>query len=260
MNAESQTIVVTTHLRNSAAIILATAELCAPSILAAARLIASAFKTGGKLLLCGNGGSAADCQHMATELTSRLTSDFARPGLPAIALTTDTSFLTAYANDFDFDGVFARQVQAIGRPGDVLLAISTSGKSKNVIAAVQTAKEIGLSVIALTGTCGERIGEPVGVSHGIRTVQFASERPVHAQCSSPLQGKENESGRMPLLQHADVSICIPSEHTQHVQEAHLAIEHILCHLIERAVFGERGTGNWGICPSSNPKSQIPNSK
>ena len=95
---------------------------------AAATLIGAAFKTGGKLLLCGNGGSAADCQHMAAELTSRLSSGFARPGLPAIALTTDTSFLTAYANDFDFDGVFARQVQAVGRPGDVLMGISTSGK------------------------------------------------------------------------------------------------------------------------------------
>jgi phosphoheptose isomerase len=117
----SRTETVAKHLRESAAVKLRTIECCTTAILAAAELIADSFRCGGKLLLCGNGGSAADCQHVAAEFTSRLSADFVRPGLPAIALTTDTSFLTAYANDFDFDGVFARQVQALGKPGDVLI-------------------------------------------------------------------------------------------------------------------------------------------
>src|SRR5438552_7402125 len=115
-SCNSRAKVAREHLRASAAVKLRTGELCADSILAAADLIAQAFRAGGKLLLCGNGGSAADCQHTAGELTSRLSADFVRPALPAIALTTDTSFLTAYANDFDFDGVFARQVEALGKP------------------------------------------------------------------------------------------------------------------------------------------------
>src|SRR5258708_3109219 len=148
---ESQTDTIANHLRETAAVKQRTIECCTPPILAAAELIAASFRAGGKLLLCGNGGSAADCQHMAAEFTSRLSADFVRPGLPAIALTTDTSFLTAYANDFDFDGVFARQVQALGKPGDVLLGISTSGTSKNVIRAVEAAREMGLKTVLLTG-------------------------------------------------------------------------------------------------------------
>ena len=114
--------------------------MCRGASPSAADVITEAFRSGGKLLLCGNGGSAADCQHMAAEFVSRLTKDFERPGLPAIALTTDTSFLTAYTNDCGFEGVFARQVQALGRPGDVLLGISTSGNSANVIQAVEVAR------------------------------------------------------------------------------------------------------------------------
>src|SRR4051812_25840174 len=106
-------------------------KTCEADILAAAARITSSLRDGGKLLLCGNGGSAADCQHIAAELVVRLTHDFVRPGLPAIALTTDTSMLTAGANDFGFAHVFERQVQALGRPGDVLIAISTSGDSEN---------------------------------------------------------------------------------------------------------------------------------
>ena len=113
---------------------------CLGSIVAASELIAGAFRSGSKVLLCGNGGSAADCQHMATEFVSRLTGDFERPGLPAIALTTDTSFLTAYSNDCGFDGIFERQVSALGKTGDVLIGISTSGNSENVIRAVRAAK------------------------------------------------------------------------------------------------------------------------
>src|SRR5438105_13433847 len=127
---------IVARLCESAAVMDAAARE-ASSIARAASIITDAFRAGGKLLLCGNGGSAADCQHVAAEFVSRLTRDFDRPGLPAIALTTDTSFLTAYTNDVGFDGVFARQVQALGKPGDVLLAISTSGTSANVLRAVE---------------------------------------------------------------------------------------------------------------------------
>jgi len=184
------------HLRASADLKQKVAESCADGILAAADLIAAAFRAGGKLLLCGNGGSAADCQHMATELVSRLTREFERPGLPAIALTTDTSFLTAFANDCGFDGVFDRQVRALGKPGDVLLGISTSGNSPNVIRAVTAARALEMRVVALTGA----------------------------------------GGRLPAL--ADVAISVPSADTQHIQEAHLAIEHIVCELVERDLFSK----------------------
>lgn len=195
---QSETESVATYFRKSAAVKQRTSECCTSTILIAADAIAESFRIGGKLLLCGNGGSAADCQHMAAEFTSRLSEDFVRPGLPAIALTTDTSFLTAYANDFDFEGVFARQVQALGKPRDVLLGISTSGNSKNVIQSVETAQRMNLRTIALTGASGGRLKEL-----------------------------------------ADVVICVPSDNTQYIQETHLAVEHIICHLVERAVFGEQ---------------------
>jgi D-sedoheptulose 7-phosphate isomerase len=156
-------------------------------------MIVEAFKAGGALLICGNGGSAADAQHMAAELVNRLTTDFDRRALPALALTTDTSLLTAYANDVDFSGVFARQVQALGRPGDVLLGISTSGSSRNVVAAVDEARRGGLRVITLTGERGDLAGM------------------------------------------GDVAIRVPAISTAHIQEAHLAIEHILCHVVERGL-------------------------
>lgn len=177
-----------------------TAEHCVDAVLAAADLITTAFLAGGKVLLCGNGGSAADCQHMAAEFVSRLTKDFDRPGLPAIALTTDTSFLTAFANDCGFDGIFARQVQALGTPGDVLLGISTSGSSPNVVLAAKTARAAGLRTIALTGA----------------------------------------GGRLSAI--VDVAIAVPSADTQHIQEAHLAIEHLICGLVERDLFGPGASG------------------
>jgi len=124
------------------------------SILAAANLIAKTFRAGGKLLLCGNGGSAADCQHMAAEFVSRLTKDFERPALPAIALTTDTSFLTAFTNDCGFEGVFERQIQALGKPGDALIGISTSGNSQNVTQAIEAARETNMYTICLAGSGG----------------------------------------------------------------------------------------------------------
>ena len=125
------------HLTTSAEVTRRTGEVCLDAILKAAEAIAKALRAGGKVLLCGNGGSAADCQHLAGEFMNRLTKDFDRPGMAVLALTTDTSFLTAFANDSGFDGVFERQVRALGRPGDVLMGISTSGKSRNVIRAVE---------------------------------------------------------------------------------------------------------------------------
>lgn len=131
------------------------AEECVDAILASAGAITDAFRSGGKVLLCGNGGSAADCQHMATEFVGQLTKGLARPGLPAIALTTDSSFLTAYANDTGFEGVFERQVQALGKSGDVLIGITTSGNSLNVVRAVKIAKSLSMKTIALTGYGGK---------------------------------------------------------------------------------------------------------
>jgi D-sedoheptulose 7-phosphate isomerase len=130
----------------------------AKAILTAAERITAAFQAGGKLLLCGNGGSAADCQRMAAELVSRLSGERERPGLSALALTTDTSFLTAYSNDHGFEGVFERQVEAHGRRGDVLIAISTSGNSQNVIRAVRRARAMGMMTIGLLGEGGALTG------------------------------------------------------------------------------------------------------
>ena len=182
------------YLRRSADIKRRTADVCHETIVAAADVIVERFRAGGKLLLCGNGGSAADCQHMAAELVSRLTRDFDRPALPAIALTTDSSVLTAFTNDCGFEGVFERQVEALGRPGDVLIAISTSGNSPNVVRAVRLARRSGLRSVALTGAGGR------------------------------------------LTELADLTIAVPSTDTQHIQEAHIAIEHLLCWLVERELF------------------------
>jgi D-sedoheptulose 7-phosphate isomerase len=135
-----------------------TAEVCAEEILEAAAAIVGSVRQGGKLLICGNGGSAGDAQHLATEFVSTLTLDRLRAPIPAIALTTDTSLLTAVANDFGFEGVFERQVEALGRPGDVLLGISTSGSSQNVVRAFAQARALGLRTISLTGGTGGELG------------------------------------------------------------------------------------------------------
>ncbi len=124
------------------------------SIEAVADLIAKCFLSDGKVLICGNGGSAADSQHFAAEFVSAFSRDIVRRGLPAIALTVDTSFITAYSNDFKFGGIFSRQVEALGRPGDILIALTTSGSSENCLQAVYKAKEKGLSTIAFTRTSG----------------------------------------------------------------------------------------------------------
>lgn len=120
----------------------------------AANLIAKAFKQGNKILLCGNGGSAAEAQHIAAEYVSSLRHEMKRNALPALALTTDTSFITARGNDYGFDEIFERQLEAFGKSGDVLIGISTSGNSKNVVKAISKAKETGMKVIGLTGESG----------------------------------------------------------------------------------------------------------
>lgn len=186
---------IRSYLEESAVVLGRAAEACSDAVARSAEILVDAFRNGGKLLLCGNGGSAADCQHMATELVSRFSPELDRPPIAALALTTDTSFLTAFANDCGYEGVFARQVRAHGRAGDVLLAISTSGNSPNILAAARVAKELGLTVIALTG--------PAGV----------------------------------LASLADVAIAVPSRDTQHIQETHLAIEHVICGVVERALYG-----------------------
>jgi D-sedoheptulose 7-phosphate isomerase len=189
------------HLEESATVKLAVARTLVPDILAAADLLTATFRGGGKVLLCGNGGSAADCQHVAAELVHRLSKDFERPGLAAIALTTDTSLLTGFANDVDFAGVFERQVRALGRPGDLLVGISTSGSSTNVVRAVRAARALGLRTLVLTSLGGH------------------------------------------LHDLADVAIAVPSHDTQHIQEAHLSIEHVLCYVVERDLFADPGGTN-----------------
>jgi phosphoheptose isomerase len=183
------------YLNASIAVQGRVADSCATQILAASDAMAVAFTSGNKVLLCGNGGSAADCQHVAAELVLRLTREIERPGLAAVALTTDTSFLTAHGNDYGFEGVFERQVEALGRPGDVLVAISTSGRSENVRRAVRAAKAKGMVTIGLTGEDG------------------------------------------PLAEDVLVAIVIPDRDTQHVQEALLPVEHLICLLVERSMFG-----------------------
>jgi len=169
-------------------------EACLDDIGEAARVLAESLRSGGKLLICGNGGSAADAQHLATELVGTLTLDRIRPSIPAVALTTDTSLLTAVANDFGVERMFARQVESLGAAGDALVAISTSGESANVLAAAEEARVRGLTVVALTGASGGKL--------------------------APM---------------ADVSIRVPSDATAHIQECHLAIEHLLALLIERDI-------------------------
>jgi D-sedoheptulose 7-phosphate isomerase len=185
------------HLEESAAVKLRLAESgVLQHIVDAARQLSACVESGGKILLCGNGGSAADSQHLAAEFTSRLRSSMERPAIAAIALTTDSSFLTARANDYGFDEVFERLVDALGRPGDALIGISTSGESRNVIRAVCRAK-----------------------AKDIRTIGF-------------LGGKGGT-----LAGIVDVPIVVPSESTQHIQECHITIGHILCELVEESLYG-----------------------
>ena len=142
------------HLIQGAELRRVVADACLDQILAAASTLCECFKAGNKVMICGNGGSAADAQHMAAEFVNRLSKDCERPGLPALALTTDTSFLTAYANDYGFSGAFERQVMTLGNPGDVLIAISTSGNSENLIRAVSASRDQRVRTIGLLGEGG----------------------------------------------------------------------------------------------------------
>jgi D-sedoheptulose 7-phosphate isomerase len=188
---------VSQHFADSVQIKQKSAELLAAPIGQAAELMVKCLLANGKILACGNGGSAADSQHFAAELLGRFERE--RPGLAAIALTTDTSTLTAIANDYDYEQVFSKQVQALGQASDVLLAISTSGDSKNVIAAVHAAHERDMQVVALTGKNGGKIGS--------------------------------------LLAKEDVHICVPSERTARIQEVHLLALHCLCDGIDTLLLG-----------------------
>ena len=159
----------------------------------AAQMIIAAILAGGKILIFGNGGSAADAQHIAAELVNRLNYD--RPPIPAIALTTDTSILTSIGNDSSFDELFERQLRALGRAGDVAIAISTSGNSPNVLRAVRAAREIGIVTIGLAGRSGGKLADEV-----------------------------------------DLALVVAAESTQHIQETHITIGHILCDIIENVLF------------------------
>lgn len=157
MQTRSIRSLVADHFTESARVKQASIDACSREIEQAVDWITNSFMAGGKLLLCGNGGSAGDCQHIAAEFTSVLRQDFPRPGLPAISLTTDTSFITARGNDYGFDGIFARLVQAYGRAGDILMGISTSGNSRNVCEAISAARQSGLRTIVLTGASGGKL-------------------------------------------------------------------------------------------------------
>jgi D-sedoheptulose 7-phosphate isomerase len=158
-----------------------------------AEIIVDTLRKGGKVLIAGNGGSAADAQHIAGEFVSRFNYD--RPGLAAIALTTDTSILTAIGNDYGYERLFSRQVQALGREGDVFIGITTSGNSANVLEALKTAKDAGLKTIGFTGSTG---GKMAGI--------------------------------------CDITLRMPSPETPKIQEGHIAIGHIICGLVEAAMF------------------------
>ena len=175
------------------------AETLPAEIARAGTALATAIKVGRKALACGNGGSAADSQHFAAEMVGRFERE--RPGMPAIALTVDSSALTAIANDYDFDRVFSRQVEALGQPGDVLLAISTSGNSKNVIEAIKAAHENKLTVIALTGKDGGQMAK--------------------------------------MLRPADFHLNVAHPRTMRVQEVHLLVVHCLCEVIDNLIHGEK---------------------
>lgn len=156
-----------------------TAERCSEAILSAAAAVVESVRGGGKVLICGNGGSAGDAQHLATEFVSTLTVERRRPAIPALALTTDTSLLTAISNDDGFEGVFARQVEAFGRPGDVLLGISTSAMSANVVRAFEQARGQGLRTIALTGESGGKLGPLADIEINVPSAETSHIQEAH---------------------------------------------------------------------------------
>jgi D-sedoheptulose 7-phosphate isomerase len=186
------------HFADSAQLKVASADVLAPAIARGADLLAQCLLGDGKILACGNGGSASDAQHFAAEMVGRFERE--RPELPAISLATDTSILTAVANDYSYDQVFAKQVRALGAAGDVLLAISTSGNSASVVAAVNAAHDREMRIVALTGKDGGRIGA--------------------------------------MLKASDVELRVPHDRTARIQEVHLLMVHCLCDAIDNTLLGE----------------------
>jgi len=189
---------VRSHFQDAIALKQRMSETMAPAIARAGAALAEAFRRGNKVLACGNGGSAADCQHFAAELVGRFERE--RPGLPAVALTTDSSALTAIGNDYSYDAVFAKQVEALGRQGDLLLALSTSGNSRNVIAAMDAARARGMAVIALTGRDGGAMAAMLGPD--------------------------------------DFHLNVAHPRTMRVQEVHILALHCLCDLVDNILHGE----------------------
>ncbi len=186
------------ELRDSAALKLRVAETQGPIMQAMLECVWESMQQGGKLLLCGNGGSAADAQHLATECMVRLEAE--RPPLPAIALTTDTSLLTAAGNDQGFETIFARQVAGLGRPGDVLLAISTSGNSLNVVRAVEAAQQRGLHTLGLLGKDGGRLKDMVHIALVVPSSNTQRIQEVHITVGHILCGAlERRILRAPLV-------------------------------------------------------------
>ena len=188
---------VTQHFEASAQLKLSMAQVLAPTIAGAAQLMVKCLLSDGKILACGNGGSAADAQHFSAELLNRF--EMERPGLACVALTTDSSTITSIANDYTFEQIFSKQVRALGRKGDVLLAISTSGNSPNIIDAIHAAHERNVHVVALTGRNGGKIGQ--------------------------------------LMTGQDVHICVVSDSTARIQEVHLLTLHCLCDAIDCSLLG-----------------------
>ncbi|MBK8524506.1 MAG: phosphoheptose isomerase [Betaproteobacteria bacterium] len=189
---------ISQHFQDSAQTKLDAMELLAAPISDAAQTMVTCLINNGKILACGNGGSAADAQHFAAELVGRFEAE--RQELAAIALTTDSSILTAVANDYSFNVIYAKQVRALGQPGDVLLAISTSGNSANIVEAIQAAHSNDLTVVALTGRDGGKIGQ--------------------------------------MLREGDIHICVPAERTARIQETHLLAIHCLCDGIDCLLLGD----------------------
>ncbi len=184
---------------DSADLKYAAAEILAKPIADAVGAVVGCITAGGKVLVCGNGGSASDAQHFAAEFVGRFERE--RPGLAAIALTTDTSILTAIGNDYDFNSIYSKQVQALGAPGDVLVAITTSGNSANVLTAVDAARAKEMTVIALTGRGGGKLRERLG--------------------------------------ETDVHICVPHERTARIQEVHILALHCICDAVDLQLLGEQ---------------------
>ena len=198
METSDPVVRIQQHFEASAQLKFDAAPLLAPLVARGVDTLVAAVMSGGKVLACGNGGSAADSQHFAAEFMGRFERE--RPELAALALTTDSSILTAVGNDYSFDEVFAKQVRGLGRPGDVLIAITTSGNSRNVLAAIEAAHQKDMRVIALTGRGGGKLAA--------------------------------------LMREDDVHVCVPHERTARIQEVHLLVLHCLCDGVDVALLGE----------------------